>query len=115
MSGRQWTFTFTAASAAGESVSQSRTLTEQAPTVTSTTVVMDFTSSATDGLSNSLTVDYTASLTATCSYFDGTTGTCALPDGSVSYELTARTGRQRHVFEQRRLELHRRGRRLDDR
>jgi hypothetical protein len=87
MSGRQWTFTFTAASAAGESVSQSRTLTEQAPTVTSTTVVMDFTSSATDGLSNSLTVDYTASLTATCSYFDGTTGTCALPDGSVSYEL----------------------------
>ena len=49
---------------------------------------MDFTSSATDGISNSLaTVDYTASLTATCSYSDGTTGTCALPDGSISYEI----------------------------
>ncbi len=84
---RQWKFTFTGTSAVGESVSQSRTLTEQAPTVASTTVAMDFASSATDGISNSLTVDYTASLTATCSYSDGTTGTCALPDGNVSYEI----------------------------
>jgi hypothetical protein len=84
---QRWTFTFTATSTAGKSVSQSRTLTEQAPTVASTTVAMDFTSSATDGISNSLTVDYTASLTATCSYSDGTTKTCALPDGTVSYEI----------------------------
>ncbi|MGA3354848.1 MAG: hypothetical protein ABSD85_16950 [Acidimicrobiales bacterium] len=85
----QWIFTFTATNAVGVSVSRSRTLTEQAPpaTLTGTTVAMEFTSSATAGISTSLVVDYDASLTATCSYSDGSTAPCALPSGTLSWEI----------------------------
>jgi hypothetical protein len=48
---------------------------------------MEFTSSANDGISTSLAVDYEASLTATCSYSDGSTAPCALPSGTVSWEI----------------------------
>jgi hypothetical protein len=84
-----WTFTFTATNSVGVSVSTSQTLTEKAPpaTLTGTAVVMTFTSSATNGISTSLVVDYEASLTATCSYSNGSTAPCALPSGTVSWEI----------------------------
>lgn len=84
----QWIFTFTATNAVGVSVSGSQTLTEQAPpAVTSTTVSMALSSSATNDISTSLVVDYDASLTATCSYSDGSTAPCALPDGTLSWQI----------------------------
>lgn len=48
---------------------------------------MALVSSAQNGLSSSLTVQYTASLTANCTYSNGTTGACTLPNGTVAYEL----------------------------
>lgn len=85
----EWFFTFTATNAAGQSASATQTLTEQAPpvTVTGTTVATTLTSSAQNGSSSSLTVDYTASLTATCTYSDGASGACTVPTGTVSYEF----------------------------
>jgi len=85
----EWSFTFTATNTVGQSASATQTLTEQAPpvTVTGTTVAMDLASSAQNGSSSSLAVDYTASLTATCTYSDGTSGACAVPTGTVSYEF----------------------------
>ena len=84
----QWTLTFTAG-AAGRSASATRTLTEQAPlvTLTGTSVAMALASSASNGSTSSLSVNYTASLSAACTYSNGVTDPCAVPGGTVTFEL----------------------------
>lgn len=88
-SGGQWSFTFTAANAAGVSSSATQTIVEAAPvvTVTSTLPTLSLTSNAAAGVSSSLIVQYLGSLSATCTYSNGTSAPCAVPDGTLSFEV----------------------------
>ncbi len=55
------------------------------PVVTGTTVTMDLASTA--PATTSLVVDYTATLSATCTFSYGPSGSCAVPNGTVTWEI----------------------------
>ena len=48
---------------------------------------MALSSNATNAISSSTTVDYSAALSAMCTYSNATTAQCAIPSGVVSYEI----------------------------
>jgi hypothetical protein len=50
-------------------------------------VTLTLTSNATNGISSSEIVVYTADVSATCTYSDGSTAACPVPSGVVSYEI----------------------------
>jgi hypothetical protein len=85
----QWTFSFTAVNAAGISSTVTQIVTESAPAVTlaATRVSLALTSDAVSGLSSSLAVNYLGSLSSSCTYSDGTNAPCAVPAGTLSFEI----------------------------
>jgi hypothetical protein len=55
------------------------------PVVTGTTVSLELASVA--PATTSLVIDYTATVSATCTYSYGPSGSCAVPNGTISWEL----------------------------